>query len=370
MSYGGMQGEVTGEGSWRVDREGTLHVREVTIPPSEFWSPEFKAFHVAMAAEILPKDGSALTPPKVPARNAPKADWDRFQAWTDEHFFAKPLAFLHEHYPVDVLDTHIADVRVGIITPREGVARENEGRVLINLHAGGFVYNRGLGVGQLESIPVASLGRIKVVTVDYRQAPLHCFPAASEDVEAVYRELLKDYSPEAIGIYGTSAGGALSAQAVAWFQDKGLARPGAIGIFSYFPPIAPWPWGPAGDSSFWAQGVTPKAHLSAAEIAALEAEQWYMEGVDPLDPRAYPGSSNEVLRQYPPTLLLVGTREYWLSPAIAAHARLLRLEVDSSLYAMEGAIHSAHLIAVGTPEACDAHAYVARWFGQRLARRD
>jgi acetyl esterase/lipase len=35
------------------------------------------------------------------------------------------------------------------------------------------------------------VARIKVVSVDYRQAPEAKFPAASEDAVAVYRELLK-----------------------------------------------------------------------------------------------------------------------------------------------------------------------------------
>lgn len=68
---------------------------------------------------------------------------------------------------------------------------------------------------------------------------------------------------------------------------------------------------------------------------------WYMEGVDHNDPRAYPGSSDTVLAKFRPTLLLVGTREFALSPAIVAHARFLRLGVDASLYIMEGVPHAA-----------------------------
>jgi len=64
-------------------------------------------------------------------------------------------------------------------------------------------------------------------------------PAASEDVEAVYRELLKEYQPEHIGIFGCSAGGGLTAQAVAWFQSKALSRPRAVGIFAAAP-MPPW----------------------------------------------------------------------------------------------------------------------------------
>src|SRR3546814_5596313 len=79
-------------------------------------------------------------------------------------------------------------------------------------------------------MPIAAIGRIKVISVDYRQGPDFTFPAASEDVAAVYRELIKQYDPRNIGIYGCSAGGLLTAQSVAWLIDKKLPLPGAIAM--------------------------------------------------------------------------------------------------------------------------------------------
>jgi feruloyl esterase len=46
----------------------------------------------------------------------------------------------------------------------------------------------------------ASIGKIKVITIDYREAPEYHFPVASEDVAAVYGALLKAYKPSHIGI--------------------------------------------------------------------------------------------------------------------------------------------------------------------------
>jgi acetyl esterase/lipase len=340
-----------------VDADGTLHIRALAIPTSNLWSPEFKNAY----AKIVAMSG---THPfmQTPGRNAPKAEWDKLDADLDR-MVAEPLAWDLEHYPVNVEETKIAGVHVGIISPKGGIAPENQSRVLINLHGGGFLIYRGLVMGQLASAPISSIGRIKVITVDYREAPYYKYPAASEDVAAVYKELLKQYKPEAIGIFGCSAGGMLTAQAVAWFQAKGLPRPGAVGIFCAGLPAAPFPFGKGGDSKIWGQ-----AGILEIQQPMAPAFNWYLEGVDINDPQAYPSSSDTVLAKFPPTLILSGTRSFDMSPAVVAHARFLKLGVDSSLYIIEGGWHAAFEAAVGTPEIHDANVYIAHWFNQHLAR--
>lgn len=344
---------IAAESQARVDADGTLHTDSITIPPSSLWSPQFKAFYAKFAVAKFVQPFF-----ETPAMDAPEEEWDKLAVWNEKEI-AEPLAWVRAHYPAEVEDTRIAGVHVGIITPRNGVAARNEHRVLINLRGGGFVFNRGLSWGQLESMPVASIGGMKVITVDYRQAPQYRYPAATEDVEAVYRELLKRYSPQAIGIYGCSAGGMLTGQAAAWFQSKGLPRPGAIGILC----ATVGPIKLEGDSSIWGAGPVP-----ADPKAGMKAG-WYMGTADVTDPAAYPGVSDSVLAKFPPTLLLVGTREAAISPVLTTHARLLKLGVDSSLYVMEGAPHAAHVLAVGTPEAHEANAYIAKWFDQHLSVR-
>jgi acetyl esterase/lipase len=56
------------------------------------------------------------------------------------------------------------------------------------------------------------------------------FPAASEDVAAVYKEIPKEYKPERVGLYGCSAGGMLTAMSIAWVQKKTLPNPAAVGV--------------------------------------------------------------------------------------------------------------------------------------------
>ncbi len=343
---------------------GTIHVDALTIRPSRLCSPEFQRFYAGTIVEGIEPEWP------VPARDAPQAAWDEFDAWADRQCNAAPLAAALARYPVDIVETQLGGVHVAVATPKEGIAAHNQHRVLINLHGGSFVMNRGVMGGLLESVPVASIGRIKVVTVDYRQAPFHRHPAGSEDVEAVYACLTAQYSPAAIGIYGCSAGGVLTAQAVARFQQRELPTPGAIGIFNAAPPPplgrTP-PWAPGwGDSGIWFSG-RPKNEPSTVERAMARVGEWYMEGTELRDPQANPGCHAETLAKFPPTLLLSGTRDFAMSIVVAAHARLLQLEVDASLYLMEGCQHGAHIVAVDTREAHDAQSYIARWFDERLA---
>jgi len=97
---------------------------------------------------------------------------------------------------VNVEEKNIAGVRTDIITPLE-MPEANRRRVLINLHGGGFNSDSG---SLIEGIPIANLAKIKVVSFYYRLAPENPFPAAVDDVVAVYKELLKNYKRRSIGI--------------------------------------------------------------------------------------------------------------------------------------------------------------------------
>jgi len=344
------------------DPDGTLHVPPFTLPQSDFVGEAFKKAYVENLNNLE-------NSPRIPPMNASKKEWDQFDADADRFYFGREAEWMREHYPIDVTDTNMAGVHVAIVTPKDGVAPRNRHRVLINVHGGAFIVGRGLVAAKNESVPIASIGKIKVVGVDYRMAPYNKFPAASEDVEAVYRELLKTYKPSEIGIYGCSAGGVLTAQSVAWFQSKNLPRPGAIGIFC----SAPVPFGQQGDSRIWTLPGVPAVESNPAATvlhgSKSQRPTGYMEGADINDPKAFPGSSLEVLAKFPPTLLISGTRAPELSATIVAHARFLKLGVDSYLYIEEGGPHGAYdTVTYATPEAHDTLAYVARWFDQHLAR--
>jgi len=337
--------------------DGTLRVPALSLPPSEFWSEPFRAAFAAMAQRI-----TANRSYEQPAPTAPKAEWDAYDAQCDRAS-ADTLAWQRAHYPVDVAETSFAGVHTAAVTPKGGPSAANQKRILIELRGGSC----GGLVGLAEGIPVAHFGKIRVVVVDYRPAPRNKYPASIDDVVAVYEALLKQHEPKTVGIFGTSGGGMLASQVLAALQRKATPPPGAVGIFWAGITNHPYPFGKFGDSVLWELGGVPRANHTAYK-ALITQLSGYMRDVPADDPVGYPGSSDEVLRRFPPTLVLTGTRALDMSAAIESHRRLARLGVDASLYVMEGGWHAASYGTRGSPEEVDVNTYIGQWFAQHLAR--
>jgi epsilon-lactone hydrolase len=213
-----------------VDADGTVHVPAMAVPVSPYLSPEGKLWVI----EHLHQNQSPELQRRVDGNPI---------------YLQRYVARTRELFPTQFKDTTIGGVQVYDYTPDEGVSERSKNRVLIELHAGAF--HEGWPVcAELQSMPIASLGHIRVVAVNYSKAPEHKFPATSEDVARVYKELLKTYPAENIGIFGCSGGGQLAAMATAWFQVHDLPRPGAIGIYS----AGAMPNGP-GDGAYTAAAI-------------------------------------------------------------------------------------------------------------------
>lgn len=260
-------------------------------------------------------------------------------------------------YPSDIEERTIGGVRVYVVTPKSGVAPRNARRLLIGAHQGGFIFG-GRYSALAEAVPVAGRGRIKVIAVDYRKAPGFKFPAASEDMETVYRDVLRSTRAERVGLFGCSAGGTLVAQAAARFQMRGLPRPGAVSIMCSGIMKSFW-YG--GDSQALVPAFTGRPAPSGQPGA-------YFEGVDINDPLVTPGPHRSVLARFPPTLLVSGTRDIALSNAVVSHAALLEAGVDARLFVQEGLGHGHFYAFPGTPESSTAYDVIWNFFDAQLAR--
>ena len=327
-----------------VNADGSVATTVATIPYSSFPSPQARAFFPRMIAA-----GS-----KAPPLGAPIAQSRDFY----DRLNSARAARMEKLYPVTIHSETIGGVGTDVVLPKSGIAAENRHRVLINLHGGAFLWGAHSG-GLVESIPIASLGRIKVVSVDYRQGPEHVFPAASEDVEAVYRALLKQYPANNIGIYGCSAGGVLTGEVVARIITKKLPVPGAIGTFCGS--ISEL----GGDSAYTAPMLNgeppPNGPMKLSDLP-------YFKGASASDPLVFPANSPALLAKFPPTLLITGTRDFTMSSVLHSQALLTAAGVDTELHIWDGMWHS-FFSDPDMPESRQAYAVMVRFFDRRLGRR-
>jgi acetyl esterase/lipase len=327
-----------------IDADGAVEVPAHTVPMSVLLSPEGKAYVAGHLRDMqhpekLVQDNG--TPPLL----------------------AGYLARQRELYAVEKRDLTIGGVHAFEYMPKEGVAPKNRRRVLIDLHGGGFS-GCWPGCAELESMPIAALARMRVVSLDYRQAPKYRFPAASEDVAAAYRELLKTYRPQDIGIYGCSAGGMLTGMSVAWFQQHGLPRPGAIGILCAGLTMAGNGFG--GDSAYTTAAIGESRAPPRADSGALPPLK-YFEGASLSDPLVAPASSPAVLAKFPPTLIVTGTRGFELSSAVYTHTQLIKQGVDADLHVWEGMFHG-FFYNPDVPESRECFDVIVKFFERHLGK--
>jgi acetyl esterase/lipase/lysophospholipase L1-like esterase len=331
-----------------VDRDGTVHVPPQAVPPSSFLSPEGRQYLVDHLKAVQ-------HPPLTHDNGVPA-------------IIAGYLERQRALFAVSREETTVGGVHAFIYTPRDGVSARNRHRVLIDLHGGGFA-GCWPGCAELESIPIAALGRIRVVSLDYRESPQYRFPAASEDVAAAYRALLASYRPSSIGIYGCSAGGILAGEAVAWFQRHNLPRPGAVGILCAGLTVAASGFG--GDSDYTATPIgearveaLPRPMAGRAGGTARVAMA-YFDGTDLDDPLVSPARSSEVLAHFPPTLIISSTRGFDLSAAAYGHAQLVRNGVPAELHVWEGLFHG-FFYDPDVPESRECYDVIVKFFDTRL----
>jgi len=316
------------------DEDGTARIKRVVPMPSTV-SPEAQAWL------------ASLTKKKSGARNLAE-----IRAATDE-WRRKDSAEARKLYPVDVAETTIAGVRTDVIVPA-AMPEANRKRVLINLHGGGFISDSG---SLIEGIPIAYLAKTKVVSVYYRLAPENPFPAAVDDVVAVYKELLKTYQPQNIGIFGTSAGAILTCETAVRLKQLGLPLPAALGIFSVHVDFSR-----SSDSrAFFTLDGLP-GNLGVPDPKHAPPDQ-YAGSTDRRDPVLSPLFAD--LHGMPPSLLVTSTRDLLLSDTAIFHRALLSAGNDAQLVVFEALPH-AFWYHFQLPETKEALELMAKFFDERV----
>jgi len=329
------QSQTPSQDSATFDSDGTAHITRVVPMPSTI-SPKAQKWLESL-------EHSTPGPETLEERRK------RTDAWR-----VRDSAEARRLYPVKVEEATTAGVRTDIITPLE-MPEADRTRVLINLHGGGFNSDSG---SLIEGVPIAKLAETKVVSVYYRLAPENPFPAAVDDVVAVYRELLKTYQPHNIGIFGTSAGAILTAEVAVKLKQTGLPLPGALGIFSGLADFSR-----VGDSRqlFTLNGFP--GQMQPTDEKHLDDQ--YVGKTDRKDPALSPLYAD--LHGMPPSLLVTSTRDILLSDTTILHRALLHAGNDSQLVVFEALPH-AFWYQFQLPETREALEIMATFFDEKIGK--
>lgn len=246
-------------------------------------------------------------------------------------------------YPLPA-DTAVGDADAGGVPARWiTFPGAGAGRVLLYLHGGGYQLGSCHSHGELAARLGRASGR-RVLLPEYRLAPEHPFPAAVDDVLAVWRWLrsVQGLDASAVAVAGDSAGGGLAVAMMTVLRDRGEDLPAAAVLMS------PWTDLSASGASI-TERVGEDPILTPDEVREFAAT--YLAGADPRTPLASPLFAR--LDGLPPLLIQVGTAELLLSDAEELARSAAAAGVDVTLRPGKGLPHVYPGMA-GTPEAAEA----------------
>ncbi len=268
-------------------------------------------------------------------RAAPRdiAGWRALIRQTDELLVAVMGAQV-EHLRASVQSASVGGVPVFVITP-EGVDDTGTQPIYLDIHGGSLLMGGGKAC-EVMARRMAAQVEMQTWSVDYRMPPDHPYPAALDDVLAVYRGLLAVRAPEQIVVGGGSAGGNLAAALILRARDEGLPLPAALILLTPEVDLTE-----SGDSFQTNLGIDNVLTESLADSIAL-----YAGDHDLRHPYLSP-LFGDLTAPFPPTLLQAGTRDLFLSNTVRMHRKLRAGGVEAQLHVFEAMPHGGFF---GAPE--------------------
>ena len=312
-------------------------------------SPQLQRSIATMAAAAAAGGG-------LPKGWAPQtsAEWKAVIAQLDAQAVAL-APVLAAMFPHTVQRRQIAGVNVHEITPAN-LDPAKSGRLLVNFHGGGYALNGG-EASTGEAVLGAHYSGMKVISVDYRMAPDHPFPAAVDDALAVWRALAAERAPGSMGVFGTSAGGGLTLALTLKLKELGEALPGALATGT------PWTDLTGASDSYQVNaavdGIFSGFDGFGAGMAAIYAGE---AGVS--HPLVSPIFGD--FGGFPPTIFTTGTRDLLLSDTVRTYRKMRAAGVTARLEVHEAMSHAEYIYAYDSPESAVAFGDIAAFFDEHL----
>jgi len=234
-------------------------------------------------------------------------------------------------------DRPLAHCNVRIYRPEKNAS----GAGLLWMHGGGYIIgNTGLNDGECSAL-ARDLGLV-VVSVDYRLAPKHPFPAALDDCFDAWKFMLDPaqqlgIDPARLAILGQSAGGGLAASLAHRIADAGGTQPAAQVLM--YPMID--------DRTAARTGLDQLAHRFWNNRNNRAAWGWYLgqaPGMDSAPPYAV-AARRQDLSGLPPAWICVGDLDLFYEDDCAYAQRLKAAGVPCELHVAPQTPHAYDTVA-------------------------
>jgi acetyl esterase/lipase len=255
-------------------------------------------------------------------------------------------------------DIQQSPVEIGGVAGVEVTIQGNEAETLVlYLHGGVYVIGSASASVPLVGDLVRRTGG-KAITLEYRLAPEHPYPAAVEDAQAAYEGLLgQGFDPGQIALAGESAGAGLVVATLLALRDAGTPLPACGYLMSPYVDLTL-----SGETLGEKREVDPLLTPDALRARVPD----YVGGADASDPRISPIFAN--LGELPPLLIQVGSHEILLSDALRLAGRAAISDVPVTLDVTPGVPHVFQAYAGLLDEAGAALDRASDFLNTQLAR--
>lgn len=272
--------------------------------------------------------------------------------------FAAMMAMFEVPSEVRVGETVLGGVPAALVEALGAGSAAHAGTILY-FHGGSYAFGSPeTAMGLTASLVVRS--GVRSLSLDYRLAPEHPFPAANDDCLAAYRALLDDgVAPGSIVFAGDSAGAGLAVTTCLTARSAGVPMPAGIVAFS-----AGLDHTYSGASMDTKDGMDP---FFTAE-GMRGGGQLYLAGRDPNHELLSPVICAD-FSGFPPMLLQVGGNELLLDDSVRLAARARDAGVDVILDVTAGVPHVFQSFIRELDEAGEALDRAALFIRQRLHLR-
>ncbi|WP_172592239.1 alpha/beta hydrolase [Subtercola boreus] len=239
---------------------------------------------------------------------------------------------------------HFETVQLGgVPAERVTVPSARETDFVLFFHGGAYMFGSSRGYRGLTSTLAAAAGAT-VLSIDYRLAPEHPFPAAVLDTTAAYLAVLESgISASKIVFAGDSAGGALVLATMLSARDAGLPLPAAGYTMSAWLDLAG-----EGASFTELEEIDPIMTAEGAHGGAAA----YLQGTQTRHPWASPLYAD--LTGLPPLLLQVGSTEMFLDDTTRTARKAALAGVHTEMQVWPDMPHVWHRFPSTLPEAAAA----------------